>query len=142
LSAGCTRFELVGRFDSSIEDLDPHWFWLLFGKNDLCATMQSLDRETQTAVLTCDVKDEPKVAGESLAYLSPRWQAYHVWMILGSAWGWERKRFHGANAVAEDYDVGETSVVEGRDDAVLEAPHGSLDLAPPKCSSFFAVRSS
>jgi len=115
-SAGCTRFELEGRFDRSVDDMDPHWFWLLFGKNNsLCTTLQSLDRKTQTAVLTCDVSDEPRIAGESLAYLSPRWQAYHIWMILDSAWGWERKRFRGADAVAEDYDAGETSVVEGRE---------------------------
>lgn len=115
-SAGHTRFELDGRFDCLIEDIDPNWFWLLLGENDaVCATLQSLDAETRTAVLRCDVSDEPKVAGESLAYLSPRWQAYHIWMVLDPAWGWERKGFQGADAVAEDYDTGETTLVEGRE---------------------------
>ena len=113
---GYTRFEFDGRFDRVIENIDPHWFWLLFGENNcLCATVQSLDKETLKAILTSDAKDEPRVVGESLAYLSPRWQAYHVWMVLDPTWGWDKKRFQGADAVAEDYDAGKTSVVEGRD---------------------------
>jgi hypothetical protein len=115
-TAGYTRFELEGKFDRIIDDIDPHWFWLMFGKNDcLCTTLQSLNKETRTATLTCDVRDEPRVAGETLAYLSPRWQAYHVWMVLDPTWGWEKKRFQGADAVAEDYDTGEISIVDGRD---------------------------
>jgi len=115
-AAGYTRFELDGKFDRIIADIDPHWFWLLFGEHDcLCATLQSLDKETRKAILTCEVTDEPRVVGESLAYLSPRWQAHHVWMVLDHAWRWDKKRFQGADAVAEDYDAGETSVVEGRD---------------------------
>jgi hypothetical protein len=35
-------------------------------------------------------------------------------MVLDPAWGWNKKRFQGADAVAEDYDAGKTSVVEGR----------------------------
>jgi hypothetical protein len=115
-NAGYTRFELDGKFDRIIDDIDPDWFWLLFGENDcLCATLQSMDKKSQVAVLTCDVKDEPRVVGEALAYLSPRWQAYHVWMVLDPLWGWGREQFQGADAVAEDYDAGETSVVGGRE---------------------------
>jgi hypothetical protein len=115
-TTGYTRFELDGKFDRIIDDIDPHWFWLLFGKNDcLCATLQSLDKKSRAAILTCDVKDEPKVVGETLAYLSPRWQAYHVWMVLDPVWGWSKKRLQGAYAVAEDYDAGETSTVGGRE---------------------------
>lgn len=113
--AGFTRFELDGKFDRIIADIDPHWFWLLFGAHgSLCASLKSLDKESRTAILTCDVRDEPSVVGERLAYLSPYWQAYHVWMVLDPAWGWNKKRFLGADAVAEDYDAGDTSVVEGR----------------------------
>jgi hypothetical protein len=113
---GRTRFELDGTLDRTIEDIDPHWFWLLFGESDcLCATLQSLDKKSRASVLTCDLKDEPKVVGETLVYLSPRWQAYHVWMALDPAWGWVKKTFQGADAVAEDYDAGETLVVDGRD---------------------------
>jgi len=115
-TTGYTRFELDGTFDQDIDQIDPQWFWLLLSENEcLCATLQSLDKETLTAVLTCDVRDEPSVLGQTLFYLSPRWQAYHVWMVLDPAWGWVKKRFQGANAVAEDYDTGETSVVDGRD---------------------------
>jgi hypothetical protein len=116
LDAGYTRFEIDGEFDRIVDNIDPHWFWLLFGENDcLCTTLQSIDKGGRAAVLSCDVKDEPKVVGETLAYLSSYWQAYHVWMVLDPAWGWERKIFQGADAVAEDYDAGEASVVEGRE---------------------------
>jgi hypothetical protein len=114
-ATGFTRFELDGKFDRVIADIDPHWFWLIFRANEsLCATLQSLNKESRAAILTCDVRDEPRVVGETFAYLSPYWQAYHVWMVLDPAWGWSKKQFRGADAVAEDYDSGETSVVEGR----------------------------
>jgi hypothetical protein len=114
--AGFTRFELDGEFDRIIHNFDPNWFWLLIGENDcLCTSLQTLDHETWTATLTCDVTDEPKVVGETLAYLSPHWQAYQVWMVLDPAWGWEKKRFQGADAIAEDYDTGEISLVGGRE---------------------------
>jgi hypothetical protein len=113
---GYTRFELDGKFDRTIERIDTHWFWLLFGENDcLCVTMQTLDKESGAAILTCDEKDEPRVTGRTLAYLSPYWQAYHVWMVLDPAWGWEKKRFHGADAVAQDYEANEIAVVGGHD---------------------------
>ena len=113
---GLTRFELEGKFDRAIGEIDPHWFWLLFGKNDcVCAAVKSLDRSAWAAILTCDERDEPKVVGEALAYLSPYWQAYHVWMVLDSAWGWRRNRLQGEDAVAQDYDAGETSLVGDRE---------------------------
>ena len=93
-AVGYTRFELDGKFDCIIADIDPQWFWLLFSENNcLCATLQSLDKETLKAILTCDAKDEPRVVGESLAYLSPRWQAYHVWMVLDPTWSWDKNDF-------------------------------------------------
>src|ERR1700685_2973799 len=80
---GYTRFELDGRFDRVIREIDPNWFWLLFGERDsVCATLQSLDNEALVAVLSCNESNEPEATGKTLAYLSPRWQAYHVWMVL------------------------------------------------------------
>ena len=99
-----------------IDGIDPHWFWLLFGeKGCLCVTLQSLDKETKAAVLTCDEIDEPKVVGQSLAYLSPYWQAYHVWMVLDPEWGWHRKQFHGVDAFAQNYVSEQPSIVDGRE---------------------------
>jgi hypothetical protein len=77
--------------------------------------LQSLDKETKAAVLSCDVADEPKVIGQPLAYLSPYWQAYHVWMVLDPAWGWEKKQFYGVDAFAQNYEAKETAVVDGRE---------------------------
>ena len=102
-AGGSTRFELDGKFDRIIEGIDPHWFWLLFGEKDcLCATLHSLDKETKAAVLSSDLVDEPKVVGQALAYLSPYWQAYHVWMVLDPNWAWKKMQFQGVDAFAED----------------------------------------
>ena len=115
-ATGSMRFELDGKFDRPIDDIDPHWFWLLLRDCDcLCASLRSLDKESWVATLSCDLSDEPQLVGKSLAYLSPRWQAYNVWMVLDPTWGWEKKRFQGADAVAEDYDAGEASVIDGRE---------------------------
>jgi hypothetical protein len=113
---GYTRFELEGKFDRVIEKIDPHWFWLLLGEREcLCASLKSLDKETEVAILTCDQKEEPKILGQAVAYLSPYWQAFNVWMVLDPNWGWERKQFHAVDAVAQEYESKEISIVEGRE---------------------------
>jgi hypothetical protein len=115
-ATGYTRFEMEGEFDRIIEWLGPHWFWLLIGEHDcLCATLKSLDRETRLAVLTCDEKDEPDVVGQTLAYLSPYWQAQNVWMVLDPNWGWKKTQFRGLDAVAQDYEAKDISIVDGRE---------------------------
>jgi len=121
---GYRRFEVEGvfdpilesRFDQIIEEKAPSWFWLLFGDHEcLCPMLKSFDRETRTAVLVCDEKEELSAVGLELAYLSPYWQAFHVWMVLDPSWGWERKQFQGTDAVAEDYEAKEVSIVAGRE---------------------------
>ena len=109
---GFTRFELDGDFDRIIEKIDPDWFWLLFGEREcLCASLKSLNRETRTAILTCDEKDEPKIVGRTLFYLSPYWQAFNVWMVLDPTWGWEKKQFLAVDAIAENCASPDISVV-------------------------------
>src|ERR1700690_681332 len=115
-ATGYTRFEFEGNFDRTIENIDPHWFWLLFGEQDcLCVALKSLEKDTNAAILTCDEREEPGVVGQALAYLSPYWQAYNVWMVLDPSWGWEKKQFHGLDAVSEDYEAKDVSIVEGRE---------------------------
>jgi hypothetical protein len=114
--AGYTHFELEGCFDRTIESTGPQWFWLLFGKRGcLCASVQSLNKETKTAILTFEATDEPDIVGHTLAYLSAYWQAFHVWMVLDPNWGWEKKRFLGADAIAQDFESKDTSIIEGRE---------------------------
>ena len=43
--------------------------------------LKSFDKEGMTAVLICDEEKEPNVVGLKLAYLSPYWQAFHIWMV-------------------------------------------------------------
>jgi hypothetical protein len=115
-ATGHTRFEIDGRFDRIIENIDQHWFWLLNrGNGCLCASLKSLNRETKEATLTCDEKDEPNVAGQTLFYLSPYWNAYNVWMVLDPDWGWARTRVEAADAVVRDYEASDVSIVSGRE---------------------------
>jgi hypothetical protein len=115
-ATGYTRFELDGHFDRVIEHIDPHWFWLLVGQNDcLCASLKVLDKESKAAVLTCNEKEEPNVVGQAIAYLSPYWQAFNVWMILDPLWGWEKMKCEGSDAIARDYEADEISIVDGRE---------------------------
>ena len=113
---GYTRFEIEGSFDRAVDQINPHWFWLLFGEAQcLCATLESLDPETNDAIVTCDEQSEPTVLGQGLVYLSPYWQAFHVWMVLDPGWGWQRRQLTGIDAVAEDYESNEISIVDGRE---------------------------
>ena len=111
---GYTRFEFEGNFDRTIEKIDPHWFWLLFGEKDsLCATLKSLEKETNAAIITCDERDEPRVVGQALAYLSPYWQAYNVWMVLDPNWRWEKRQFQAVDAIAVDSMSGDGREISG-----------------------------
>lgn len=117
-NAGYISFQLEGRFDQPIEipTDGPQWFWLLFGKrNSICANVQSLDKETTVALLTFEATEEPNIIGCSLAYLSAHWQAYNVWMVLDPDWHWEKKKFLGMDAIAEDFESKDTSIIEGRE---------------------------
>src|SRR5947207_3310660 len=94
LESGYICFEVDGRFDFAIESTGPLWFWLLFGKRGgLCASVQSLNKETKMAILTFEAKEEPDIVGLKLSYLSSRWQGFHVWMVLDPDWGWKKIRF-------------------------------------------------
>jgi hypothetical protein len=114
--AGYTRFELEGSFDRVIKNADTPWFWLLFGERGyLTASVKWLNEKTKAAILTCDEKEEPKIAGQRLAYLSPYWQAFNVWMVLDPNWGWTHMPFQGGDAVATDYESKDISIVDGRE---------------------------
>lgn len=113
-----TGFELEGHFDQHINVTTdgPQWFWLLFGKRGcICASVQSLHKDTKAAVLTFEATEEPDVVGQTLAYLSPYWQAYNVWMVLDPEWGWEKKKFLGMDAIAEEFQSKDASMIEGRE---------------------------
>jgi hypothetical protein len=113
---GYTRFEIDGKFDRVIENIDPHWFWLLFGqRGSLCASLKSLVKDTKEAILTCDLREEPEVLGLKLAYLSPYWQAFHIWMVSDPSWGWQRKQFHSLDAIREEFETNDVSVINGRE---------------------------
>ncbi len=113
---GYTQFEIDGSFDRVIKTVSPHWFWLLFGeRGSLCASLESLVKETNAATLTCELKDEPEILGLRLAYLSPHWRAFNVWMVCDPSWGWQKKQFHSVDAIAEEYKAKDISIVDGRE---------------------------
>lgn len=114
---GYTSFEVEGHFDRDIKigSEGPQWFWLVFGKTRyVCASVQSLDHDTKAATLTFEAVEEPDLVGQRLAYLSTRWQGYHVWMVLDPEWGWEKMKFLGMDAIAEDFESKDISIVGGR----------------------------
>ncbi len=113
---GYTHFEIDGSFDRAIKLVGPQWFWLLIGKRGcLCASVRSLNEPTNEAVLTFDAREQPDIVGSTLFYFPAGWQAFHVWMVLDPNWGWERKQFAGADAIAETYQSRNVSIVNGRE---------------------------
>lgn len=115
---GYTFFELEGHFDRQIDIRPdgPQWFYLLFGtRGCLCTSVQSLDKETKAAALTFEATEEPDIVGHTLAYLSSYWQAYKVWMVLDAEWGLERKKFLGMDAIAEEFESKDVSIIDGRE---------------------------
>ncbi|MGA7156391.1 MAG: hypothetical protein WBY53_06075 [Acidobacteriaceae bacterium] len=114
--SGYTHFELDGVFDRITETMDGLWFWLLYGERQcLCASLESLDRTSKVAFLTCEEESEPQVMRQRLACLSPYWQAVNVWMVLEPKWIWQREKLCGIDAVAEDYEAKEISIIDGRE---------------------------
>jgi hypothetical protein len=130
-------FEIEGRYDDALETQfdkivdgkGPQWFWLLFGERGcLCPMLKSIDKQARTAILTFQEKKEPNVSGLELAYLSSYWQSFNVWMVLDPDWGWEKGLFQGTDAIAEDYEAENASILEGREVRVwtkLEPAGGS-----------------
>ena len=115
---GYTEFEVEGTFErfNEIKRTECTWFWLLIGEHDcLCAQIRSLDKDTGAAVVTCDREKMPDIVGEKLFYLSPYWQAYNIWMVLDREWGWKKIQFHAVDAVAENYEAPDISIVDGRE---------------------------
>jgi hypothetical protein len=107
---------LESTFDKIIEEKIPQWFWLLFDERGCITPMlKSFDRNTRTAILIFHETPQFKLDGLALPYLSPYWQAYHIWMVLDPTWGWERKKLQGLDAIAEDYEAEEVSLVSGRE---------------------------
>src|SRR5258708_7311491 len=118
VNEGYIFFQLEGCFDQHIKIAPDglRWFWLLFGERGcLCATVNSLDEETKVATLVFEAIEEPNVLGCSLAYLSPHWQAYNVWMVLDPDWHWEKKKFLGMDAIAEKFESNDISIIDGRE---------------------------
>jgi hypothetical protein len=107
---------LEDRFEQMLKGEIAQWFWLLYGEqNSLHPMLMSFDKQTKIARLSCEAKDEPKIVGRTLAYLSPYWQAFNVWMVLNPHWDWEKKRFQGTDAYAEEYEAQVVSLIEGRE---------------------------
>jgi len=113
---GHTDFEVEGAFDRIIKRSEIIWFWLLSKEGDsFCVQWKSEDDKTLAAVLTGCQANVPDLAGATLYYLSPCWQAFHVGMVLAPQWGWQRVRFEAIDAQAENYESQDVSIVNGRE---------------------------
>jgi len=98
--------------------------------------VQSLDQATNSAVLTFEAAEPPDIVQQTLAYLSPYWQAYNVWMVLDPNCPWEKKKFLGLDAIAEGFETSDISMIEGRPVKVwtklspLKDQHGESRIYP------------
>lgn len=115
-SQGFTTFELRGEFDRIIQRQgEITWFWLLVGERAaVWAQWKSVGPGTAATVVAHE-KTMPEIAGKTLYYLSPYWQAFHIWMALDEQWGWQRELFQAVDAVAEAYLANDVSIVDGRE---------------------------
>jgi hypothetical protein len=114
---GFTEFELEGEFNRAIERVgEITWFWLLVGdRHAVCAQWRTLDEGTRAATLVVRERKLPAMEGKALYYLSPVWNAEHIWMVLDEQWGWKQVRFQAVDAIAETYEANEASLVDGRE---------------------------
>src|ERR1035441_7945129 len=63
---------LERRFDEMMEGVGVQWFWLLFSERScLTPMLKSFDKQTKTVILSCYEKEEPRIIGLTLPYLSP-----------------------------------------------------------------------
>ncbi|HTP30785.1 MAG TPA: hypothetical protein VMJ75_01350 [Candidatus Acidoferrales bacterium] len=115
-SQGFTRFELNGEFDRLVQPQGQiTWFWLLIGdRAAVCAQWKSVG-PGNVATVTADEKEMPEIVGKTLYYLSPAWDARHIWMVLDEQWGWKRVLFQAVDAVAEAFEATDISIVDGRE---------------------------
>ena len=58
---------------------------------------------TGAALFVSSATAIPALLGTKLPYLSARWQAYHIWMILDEQSRWEKTCFEPADAIQETY---------------------------------------
>jgi hypothetical protein len=114
---GFTTFELDGEFDRSVGRVgEITWFWLLIGDRlAVCAQWKSSGEDSCHPTLVVHEKALPEIVGKTLYYLSPAWQAFHIWMVLDEKWGWAHVRFQAVDAVAEAFLAKDVSIVDGRE---------------------------
>jgi hypothetical protein len=113
---GYIDFEIEGTFDRIIPKSAVTWFWLLFGERDcLCVQWKSQEDADLSAVLVGCQRNIPEVVGATLHYLNPYWQAFNIWMVLDSQWGWQRVKLEAMDAVADNFEAKDVSIVDGRE---------------------------
>lgn len=115
---GRTNFELAGVFDRT-ESVSEGRCWLLLPRKDVLidftGQLKFLEGGTRAAVYQTYEEPTPDVVGLALAYLSPQWEPYHVWMVTEPNWRWDRKAFHATDATAKRIEGNGVSIVDGQE---------------------------
>lgn len=114
---GYTTFYLNGILSRDVP-FETDWFWLLIGEKDcIIVKLEAFDKKTGSATVIATEKEAemPDVIGKTLFYLSPYWQAFHIWMVLDPNWGWKRTQFQSVDALAQDYVAPDVSILDGRE---------------------------
>jgi len=114
-STGYIDFELQGTLDR-LDGVTEGRCWLLLPeRNCLIGELSFVDPEAKTATFFTSEESVLSLTGSSLPYLDGRWQAYHVWMVVGPEWIWEKVLFQAVDATAERYKAAEVSIVDGQE---------------------------
>jgi len=109
---GYGHYTLTGVFDK-IKGIDfSMWCWLLLPGNDcLCGHLQIADEGSREYTFHTMRQEMTAKVGQSLAHLSPYWQAFNVWMVLDPNWGWRRMKVAEAKVEVQNKPVTEETWV-------------------------------
>lgn len=95
--------DLIGRFDVS-KGVDAGRCWLLLpGRTALIGDVSGFDPETGSATFNSADETNASLVGQKLPYLSAYWQAYHVWMVLDGASGWDKVGYQAVDAIGDAF---------------------------------------
>jgi hypothetical protein len=112
---GYGHFTLIGNFDRLDGVVFDPWCWLLLKDNDcLCGNLQVVDKDSRECTFQTTRQELPAKVGQSLAHLSPYWQAFNVWMVLDPKWGWRRMKVVDVGVEVENKPVTEETRVGRR----------------------------
>jgi len=110
--------ELVGVLDRTTDVVEGRCSLLLPSIEVLTALPSYLEFQDTTEGTACvqtPSKSRPDVVGLDLAYVHPKWNPVHVWMVALPTWKWTRSLFQATDAIANVVKREDVSIVDGEE---------------------------